>query len=92
MVSPTSPQNEKPTAMLHLLSLAAPPVLESKFCSNVVQWHIRNQSSIDPNIPPPPYTAGHTFRLCLDTDGVRFSQKGYSVNPSTQQPQFIWQI
>ena len=78
--------------MLHLLSLAAPPVLESKFCSNVVQWSIRNQSSIDPNVPPGWDKPGHTFRLCLDTDGVRFSQKGYSVNPSTQQPQFIWQI
>ena len=70
----------------------APPVLESKFCSSVVQWSIRNQSSIDPNIPPGPYKAGHTFRLCLDSVGVRFSQKGYSVNPATQQPQFIWQI
>jgi hypothetical protein len=83
--------------MLQLLALSvAPPVLESKFCSSVVQWSIRNQSSVDPNIPPGPYKAGHSFRLCLDTDGVRFSQKGYSLVPghgsTPPQSHFIWQI
>ena len=77
--------------MFSLAATATPPILDSSFCADVVQWSMVN-ASLGP-LPPGPYEPGHTFRLCLDTATTRFSMHGVVVHESPPHKTFeMWHI
>lgn len=77
--------------MLSIAALTAtPPVLESSFCTDVVQWKMVN-SSLGP-LPPGPYKPGHAFHMCLDTPAKRFSMHGVVVDMVSHKVFEAWHI